>query len=266
MIFFTKKSRIKFFICDAIIFWGIIFSSVASYAQNAKSVSNNTNAENNNPINRDQRQISQLIYEMARQNKIAGGDLKRKANLTFEELAKNRKINELMRLQTSSNKLQTSNNKPQTPREKKEIEQNKKFQEFFVKIRPEINEIFRKNAEQKKADIQQTLEKNRQERQNEIDRQNDENRRLMNKYFKDALKNLPQKGQHKNYSAYHKSFRPELRKALADYSGYNSSFQTTASKGQTNYDEYNSSFQAIQRKGQADYNAYNKTFQPIAKK
>jgi len=200
----------------------------------------------------NQQQISRLVQEMARQNKMAVFNSKREANLTSEELAKNRKIREIIRLQTS--------------KEEAEIVQDKKLQELLVKLQPGINELLRKNIEQKKADLKNAREKIRRERQEEIDRQNEENRRLMNKYFKDARKNLPQKGAPKNYSAYIGSIRPASRKALADYSGYNSSFQTASSRGHTNYNEYNRGFQAIQRKGRIDYDAYNKTLQPIVKK
>jgi len=51
-----------------------------------------------------------------------------------------------------------------------------------------------------------------QERQEQFDRENAEIKKRYEQFLKNVDKNLPQKGQHKDYSAYNKNFKPIARK------------------------------------------------------
>ncbi|MBF0280836.1 MAG: hypothetical protein HQM13_23795 [SAR324 cluster bacterium] len=200
-------------------------------------------------ISAKQQQISKLVRESARKNIFHGLNFRNNSRLSPEEESKSRKIRVLTPLQT--------------PVQEQEIEQSKKLRQLIVKLQPETSDILKKNLEQRKEEIKLAREKSLREEQAERDRENTENRRLINKYFKDSLKNLPQKGRKANYNAYNNSFRRAFRRPLTNYSAYNSSFQSKPSRGHTNYNEFNNSFQTIPRRGHVDYSAYNSTLQPI---
>ena len=159
----------------------------------------NVDADNKSiKIDLEQQQISKLVRESSRQNKIGVFVPSKKVTLSPEEQEKSRRIEELTRLQLS--------------RKEQEVEQSKKIQKLISDLQPEINEILKNNAEQRKEEIKAARERNRQEQQREIDRENDENRRRMRKYYKDALKNLPAKARLTDYTAYNNGFRPIIRK------------------------------------------------------
>lgn len=176
--------------------YGVFVNPISLHAQNAINVSPGANSGNKPQISRNQSAISQQVLKFARQNVR---DTKRKpVKLSEKEIIIGRTIEQVIKDQQLLQEQQ------------KKTGQN--IVEMVAKLQPEANEIMKRIVEQKKQNIANAQAKNREEQEREVARQNAEFKRKMAKYFKDVLKNLPQKGKHANYTAYIKSFKPIVRK------------------------------------------------------
>lgn len=76
----------------------------------------------------------------------------------------------------------------------------------------ESAELTKAAVEKNRQETISALQRNDQERLAEFDRQNAEIIRRYQEFLKNVDKNLPQKGQHKDYSTYNNSFKPIVRK------------------------------------------------------
>lgn len=190
----SLKSKTCFI--HSVLFWGVFLLCGAVYAQNASSVSTDTGSTNNSSL--QQSEISEIVRVAASRQSEAEGAPKATAQLSAREIEKNRRIDALVR------KLQK--------KDERQIDLSKKVQDLVVKLQPETNKILKRLTQERQAAIKEARNKNLQEQRKELDRINAENRKKMEKYFRDAVKNLPQKGRHKDYTAYNKRFQPIVRK------------------------------------------------------
>ena len=190
----------KIFIGSAFILGLFLFRPASLDAQNAASPTGNPQAANR-PVLK-QTEISRMVRAYAHRPPPPpkqSVQLKKPKPINLAELQKNQKKLEAL--------VQEG--------EKRDAEQsalNKKIQDLVVKLQPETNATLKKTAEARQKAIQEARLRDFLEQQKQLDRIDAENRKKIEKYFKDVVKNLPQKGKHKDYTQFNQQFRPIVRK------------------------------------------------------
>ncbi|MBF0289164.1 MAG: hypothetical protein HQM14_15200 [SAR324 cluster bacterium] len=159
-------------------------------------MSSETNTSNKTQISINQSNISQSVLQLARQN--VRDTKKKPVKLSAKEIIVGRTLEQVIRDQKLLQEQQSKT--------------GKSIVEMVAKLQPEANKIMKSIVEQKKQNIANAQAQARQEQAAEIARQNSELQQKMDRYFRNVLKNLPQKGKHTNYTAYIKSFKPITRK------------------------------------------------------
>lgn len=193
MILVTVKT---FFICSAFILGG--FAHEVLYAQNVNSTQNTQKAKR--PALK-QDEISRMVRNYARRRPTAPKKSTNRRNPTrfnLAELKQSKQINAIVRQGETKDAQQST--------------LNKKIQDLVVKLQPETNAILKKIEQDRQKALAEARLSDFLEQQKQLEQINKENRKKMEKYFKDVVKNLPQKGKHQDYTQYNQQFRPIVRK------------------------------------------------------
>lgn len=185
---------------------GYSFNTKVSYAQNARSVTENRINQNINAIRKQQNQISQRIQQSANQR------FKGFKRLSKKDIAISFVVDRMVR-----------EHRPVDVYNEAEI--RKTYAETNA-LKAEADKIQKEVAEKRLTDREEAFARIESERQAEADKIKAELQEKLEQYFKDAKKNLPPKGKHIDYSDFNNSFTP-LPKGVkhTDYSDYNSSFK-----------------------------------------
>lgn len=193
MILVTVKT---FFICSAFILGG--FAHGVLHAQNANSTQNTQEAKR--PALK-QDEISRMVRNYPRRRPAApkkSTNPKNPTRFNLEELKKSQQIEAIVRQGETKDAKQSA--------------LNKKIQDLVVKLQPETSAILKKIDQDRQEALKKARLSDFVEHQKQLERINEESRKKIEKYFKDVVKNLPQKGKHQDYTQYNQQFRPIVRK------------------------------------------------------
>ncbi len=113
-----------------------------------------------------------------------------------------------------------------------QIKNSRRARDLVKELQANSNKVLKDIVEQEKQAVADARRKAEQEIEAQKAQQDREIRQKHDKYFRDVVKNLPQKGRHKNYTASHQRLQPIVSRAdkRKDYSSFMQGFRPIARK------------------------------------